>query len=140
MPNLNLVILAGHLIRDPELRYVGNGHALVQFGVATNKEFEKNGEKKKVATFVDCKAWGSEAEAIAESFKKGDGITITGELTTESWEDKQTGAKRHKTLVLVNSAAMYHKRSDGAATPRPAPAAAPTGDVSAPPPEGDVPF
>lgn len=121
MPNLNLVILAGQLSREPELRHVGaGGVALVQFGIATNKEFEKDGEKKKVATFVDCKAWAAEAEAIARTFKKGDGITITGELTTESWDDKQTGAKRYKTLVLVNSAAPYHKRGGSTATPRPA--------------------
>lgn len=108
MPNQNCVILAGHLARDPELRYVKSGTALTQFCIGTNREYEKEGQKKSVATFVDCKAWASVAELVAQ-LKKGDGITITGEITTETWDDKTTGQKRSKTLVQAASAAPFNR-------------------------------
>lgn len=119
MPNQNLVIIAGHITRDPELRFTTNGAALVQFGIAVNKKFTKDGEKKEIVTFVDCKAWREHAEYIGDNFRKGDGITVTGELTTEAWDDKATGAKRSKTLVLVSSAAICPKAEKGEeGTPR----------------------
>lgn len=137
MPNLNLVIIAGHITRDPELRYTTGGAALTKFGIGVNKEWIKDGEKKKSVTFVDCKAWDVTAHYISQGFRKGDGITITGELTTESWDDKATGAKRTKTLVLVSSAAIYPKAEKGEERP---PRQAST--TTAQPPEDDqsIPF
>lgn len=117
MPNQNCVILAGHLARDPEIRFLNSGNAVVQFSIATNKEYEKNGEKKSIATFVECKAWGSVAERISDGFKKGDGITITGELTCESWEDKTTGQKRSRMLVTALSAASHSNTNPSTGAP-----------------------
>lgn len=37
MPNVNTVILAGHMTRDIELRYIPSGDAVGEFGLAINE-------------------------------------------------------------------------------------------------------
>ena len=77
---MNLVILRGNLARDPELRIVNSGGretSVVNFTVATSREFTKNnGDVDKVATFTQCEAWDSGAEAIAETLRKGDLVML----------------------------------------------------------------
>ena len=45
MANMNKVFLMGNLTRDPELRYLQNGTAVADFGLAMNETYTKNGEK-----------------------------------------------------------------------------------------------
>lgn len=47
--NYNRVILAGHLTRDPELRYTPSGAAVCQFDLAVNRKWrarEQNEERE----------------------------------------------------------------------------------------------
>jgi len=94
--NFSLAIQAGHLVRDPELRYRDNGSPVVEFTVATNFRYKD----KEDVSFIGCVAWGKTAETIAEYFKKGDAIHVTGRLTQSTWEDKE-GNKREKTKISV---------------------------------------
>ena len=84
------------LTRDPEMKYLQSGTALCEFGVACNRK-DSNGEK--VADFFDCKAWQFAAERSA-MLRKGQSVIIGGDLQTESWQDKATGAKRSKTVLV----------------------------------------
>lgn len=108
---MNLVILRGNLARDPELRYVnpsGKETAVINFTVAVSREFTKNnGDKDKVTTFVNCEAWDTGAEAIGNSFRKGDLVMIEGSLRNDSWE--KDGVKRSTMKVRVNNFARIQK-------------------------------
>lgn len=42
---MNKVILAGRLVRDPELRYTQTGKAVVSFSLAVNRRFNHNQEQ-----------------------------------------------------------------------------------------------
>jgi len=95
--NFNKVILIGNLTRDPVLSFTPSQTAVSQFGMAVNK---KRGEKQEVM-FVDLTAFGKSAENIQKFFKKGDGILIEGELTLDSWTDKE-GVKKSKHKVIVS--------------------------------------
>ena len=97
--NVNKTFLAGNITREPDTRSVGST-TLTKFGVAANRHYTVNGEKKQEATFVDVLAWGKTGETIAKYLKKGDPIFIEGRLSFSSWEDKATGSKRSKLEVV----------------------------------------
>jgi len=148
MANFNKVLLMGNLTRDPELRYTPKGTAVATIGVAVNRRWkDENGQPREETTFVDVDAFGRQAENIGQYFKKGRPIFIEGRLRYQTWEDKQSGAKRSKlTVTLENFQFVDSQRSadagGGGSSPAPqrsAPAADAGGD--APPPEDDdVPF
>ena len=153
MANFNKVILAGNLTRDPELRYTPNGKAIAKFAMAINRNWTtETGEKKEEVTFVDIDAFGRQAEVISQYLKKGRPVLIEGRLKLDQWDDKQTGQKRSRLGVVLESFSFLDSgnRGDGggpsdaprSSRPAPAPAAAPAGggDDSGPPAEDDVPF
>jgi single-strand DNA-binding protein len=102
--NLNKVMLAGNLTRDPELRHTSGNTAVCSFTVASNLRWkDASGQAKEETTFIDCEAWGAVAETIAKYMSKGKPIFVEGRLRTDEWEDKQTGQKRSKLKVVVDS-------------------------------------
>lgn len=126
MANVNIVILAGNLTRDVELRYSPKGTPVASFGVAVNRKWKDDaGELKEEVSFFDCVAWGRTAETIAQYFKKGGSILVQGRLKQESWDDKQDGRKRYAVKVIVES---FNFVGDAAGSgERPAGRTAPTG-------------
>lgn len=153
--NFNKVILAGNLTRDPELRYTPSGKAIAKFGMAINRNWtSETGEKKEEVTFVDIDSFGRQAEVISQYLKKGRGILVEGRLKLDQWDDKQTGQKRSRLGVVLESFSFLDSGGRGgeggagagampAAAPRPRPAAAPEAapaDDAGPAAEDDVPF
>jgi single-strand DNA-binding protein len=102
---MNITLLKGNLTRDPELRNITSGDksvSVVNFSIAVSREYTKaSGEKDKITTFINCEAWDSGAEIIAESFKKGDLVMIEGSLRNDSWE--KDGVKHSTMRVRVNN-------------------------------------
>lgn len=102
---MNITLLKGNLARDPELRTVstaGKQTSVVNFTVAVSRDYTKaNGEKDKITSFINCEAWDSGAEMIAESFKKGDLVMVEGSLRNDSWE--KDGVKHSSLKVRVNN-------------------------------------
>lgn len=99
--SLNQVTLMGNLTRDPEVRGTAAG-SIVKFGLALNSKWKsKTGEDKEKTTFVDCTVFDKRGEAFAKYHKKGSPTLIQGRLELEEWNDKQTGAKRSKLIVIV---------------------------------------
>ena len=153
MASFNKVILAGNLTRDPELCYTSNGKAIAKFAIAVNRNWTtESGEKKEEVTFIDIDAFGRQAEVISQYMKKGRPLLIEGRLKLDQWDDKQTGQKKSRLGVILESFSFLDSGGRGgedgapapARAPRPAqPAAsgAPASDADAQPPsEDDVPF
>jgi single-strand DNA-binding protein len=149
MANFNKVILAGNLTRDPELRYTPKGMAIAKVGLAINRKWKsETGEMKEEATFVDVDAFGKTAETIGQYLKKGRPILIEGRLRYQTWEDKQSGQKKSKLGVVMETFQFLDSgggRGDGGegapapSRPAAASASAPEGG-DAEPPQDDVPF
>ena len=146
--NWNAVTIAGNLTKEPESRFTPKGTCICTITVAVNKKWtDDSGQKREKVAFIDVKFWGKRGEAVAQWFKKGDPILIGGELEQETWDDKTTGKKRSKLVVLgseftfVKSGGQAQKPNEDAA-PRPARPTAPATDpADEPPHEGDdVPF
>lgn len=96
----NRVELIGNLTRDPELRYTPNGAAVVTFGIATNRTYVSEGERKEEVDFHKLVAWNKLAELCNQLLKKGMRVFISGRLQTRSWEG-QDGEKRQTTEIVV---------------------------------------
>ena len=103
MPNVNKVILIGHLTRDPELRYSQSGTAFCKFGIAVSRTYKVGDEKRESTCFVDCTAFGRTGEVVDQYVKKGDPLFVEGRLDLQQWDDKQTGQKRSKLEVAVEN-------------------------------------
>jgi single-strand DNA-binding protein len=110
---MNITLLRGNLARDPELRIVntaGKQTSVVNFTVAVSREYVKaSGDKDKITSFINCEAWDTGAEMIAESFKKGDLVMIEGSLRNDSWE--KDGVKHSSLKVRVNNFSKIAKLS-----------------------------
>jgi single-strand DNA-binding protein len=144
MPSYNKVLLMGHMTRDPELRYTPKGKALAQFGMAVNRKWKaESGEQQEEVLFIDCTAWGRTAEVLNQYKKKGDPLMVDGRLKLDQWEDKQTGAKRSKISVVIETMQCLD-RADGGERPERQPAPAKfepsDNDGALPPPEDNIPF
>jgi single-strand DNA-binding protein len=154
MANFNKVILAGNLTRDPEVRYTPKGMAIAKFGMAINRTWKnESGETQEEVTFVDIDAFGRQAEVISQYLKKGRPVLVEGRLRLDQWDDKQTGQKRSRLGVVLESFSFLDSgnrgegggssdgfRSRAAAPGAPAPVAEPPAADGPPPEEDDVPF
>lgn len=101
--NVNMVILAGHLTRDPQLSYTAAQLPVVDFGMAINERWVgKDGVKQERVCYVDFNAFGKRAETIDKYCKKGDPFFVRGKLTFDSWQ-AQDGSNRSKLRVTVEN-------------------------------------
>lgn len=114
MASFNQIILLGNLTRDPEMRYLPNNTPVVGFGMASNRRFkDAQGQDREEVMFIDCSAFGKQAEIINQYCHKGDLLFIEGRLKLDTWEDKQGGGKRSKHTVVINNFQLMPRR-DGA--------------------------
>jgi len=104
MASFNRVILMGNLTRDPEVKTIPNGSSVGQIGLAVNRTwFDKaSNQRKEEVTFVDVTLWGRDAEVAGQYLAKGRPVLIEGRLTLDSWEDKKTGEKKSKVVVVAD--------------------------------------
>ncbi|MHC4394699.1 MAG: single-stranded DNA-binding protein [Planctomycetota bacterium] len=103
MANFNKIFLIGNLTRDPQLSYLPSQTAVVDFGLAVNRRWTgKDGTKKEDTCFVDCRAFGRQAENINKYLSKGRPLLVEGRLTFDSWT-AQDGTRRSKHRVTVEN-------------------------------------
>ena len=101
MANYNKVILIGNLTRDPQVSYLPSQMAVVEFGLAINRRWRgQDGQQKEETCFVDCRAYGKQAETLNQYMSKGRPILVEGRLQYDQWEGKD-GTKRSKHRVIV---------------------------------------
>lgn len=95
---LNVVVLMGRMVADPELKRTQSGVSVSSFRVAVDRSFSKEERK---ADFIDVVAWKGTAEFICKYFHKGSMIALAGSLQTRNYEDKN-GNKRTAYEVVAN--------------------------------------
>lgn len=81
---INKVILVGNLTKDPEVRYMPDGKAVANFGLATSESWKdkQSGEQKERAEFHNIAMFGKLAEIAGQYLKKGSMAYIEGKLQT----------------------------------------------------------
>jgi single-strand DNA-binding protein len=115
------VMLIGNLGRDPEVKYGQQGTAIAQFSVATTERWkDKGGELQEHTEWFAVKTFGRLAEIVGENLHKGARVYLEGRKRTESWDDKQTGAKHYRDLVYVDRIEFLDSRGSGTGHRNPA--------------------
>ncbi len=113
MASYNRVILVGNLTRDPQLRYLPSNMAVVDIGLAVNHKYRTaQGEDREEVCFIDCTAFGKQAEVINQYCQKGKPLLVEGRLKLDTWEDKQGGGKRSKHKVTIDNFQFLGGRGD----------------------------
>ena len=90
MPNKALVILAGHVGGECELKTTAKGTPVLKFSLAVNTGY---GDKK-ICTWYRCSMFGDRAEKVAQFVAKGKPLMVDGEpsLNTYTKKDGTQGA------------------------------------------------
>ncbi len=126
---MNKVILMGRLTRDPEVRYSqgANSMAIARYTLAVDRRFRRDGEA--TADFINCVAFGKQAEHAERYYRQGLRVTICGRIQTGSYTNRD-GVKVYTTDVVVEEQEFAESKSSSdsnmggyrAAAPAPAPA------------------
>ena len=111
---INKVILLGRLGRDPEMRTTGSGTSVVNFSVATNRGWTKDGERHEETEWHNVIAWSRLAEICNQYLRKGRQVYIEGRLQTREYQDRD-GNTRRKTEIVAEEMKMLGGPSDGQA-------------------------
>ena len=119
MPNLNKVMLIGHLGADPDVRYMPNGKAVVNLRLATSESWKdkQTGDKQDRTEWHSVVAYDKLAEIIGKLLRKGSPVYIEGKLQTRKWQDKE-GKDRYTTEIIAQSMQMLGGKPQGERSPR----------------------
>ena len=116
MSDYNRVIVLGRLTRDPELKQVPSGTAVVDMGLASNEKFKtRAGELVERACFVDVVAWGRQAESCCKYLSKGSRVLVEGRLQLDQWESDD-GQRRSKLRVRAERVNFLARPGGGGTT------------------------
>ncbi len=112
--SLNKVMLIGRLGKDPETRYMTNGEAVTNVGLATSETWkDKSGEKQEKTEWHNLVFYRRLAEIAGEYLKKGSMIYVEGKLQTRKYTDK-AGVEKYSTEIIVNEMTMLGGKAGGA--------------------------
>ena len=96
---LNVVVLIGRMVADPELKRTQSGVSVSSFRVAVERSFSKEERK---ADFIDVVAWKGTAEFVCKYFHKGSLIAVNGSLQTRNYEDRNGNKRTAYEVVAEN--------------------------------------
>ena len=100
--SVNKVILVGNVGKDPEVRRMTNGDAVVNFSVATSESWKtKDGERKEKTEWHRVVSFNEHLNKVIEAYvKKGSKVYLEGSLQTRKWTDKD-GAEKYSTEITL---------------------------------------
>lgn len=109
MPAIQTHVI-GNLTADPDLSFSGGGAAMLKFSVAANRSWKNDKDEwENEVSYVDCIAWRQVAEDAAAVLEKGMPVVVTGRFEQRFWDDKETGQKRSKWQMTVDTVALDAK-------------------------------
>jgi single-strand DNA-binding protein len=110
---MNKVILVGRVGKDAELKSTTSGKSVAKFSVATTERFKDSaGEKQERTEWHNVVVWGKLAEIAGQYVKKGRELLVEGSIRTESWDDKETGAKKYRTEINALNFELIGSKQD----------------------------
>src|SRR6201996_2486673 len=111
--SVNKVILLGNVGKDPEMRSTGGGTLVANFTLATgDRQKDAQGNWQERTEWHNLVAFTRLAEIVRDYVKKGSKLYVEGKIQTRSWDDKETGAKKYRTEVIVNDISLLSGRGE----------------------------
>ncbi len=113
MASVNKVILVGNLGRDPEMRYLPSGEAVVNLSVATTDKYkDKSGAMQEATEWHRVSFFGRTAEVCGQYLKKGSQVYVEGSIRTRKYTDKD-GVEKYATEIRGDRMQMLGGRAGG---------------------------
>ena len=103
---MNSVILCGRLVREPQTSYTTEGMAIAKFTLAVDRR------KKDEADFIQCTAFGKNAEFAEKYLTKGTKIIVEGRWQTGSYKNKEGQTVYTNDCIVDSMEFAESKRSD----------------------------
>ena len=108
---LNVAVVMGRLVADPELRHTPSDVAVTSFTLAVDRSYVKSGTERQ-ADFIDVVAWRSTADFVCKYFRKGQMMAVHGSIQTRTYTDKD-GNKRRSAEVVADQVYFGDSKRDG---------------------------
>ena len=107
---MNKVELIGRITREPDIRNTQGEKPIMiaRYNLAVNRRF-KSGDQS--ADFINCVAFGKQAEFVEKYLKKGMQIGLAGRIQTGSYTNKD-GQKVYTTDVVAEEHYFIGSKSD----------------------------
>ena len=138
MNSYNKVIITGNLTRDPEMKSTPAGVEIASFSLAVNRMYKNQaGEAVEETAFVDCTAFGKQAELIGQWMGKGRPMLLEGRLKQDIWKTNE-GKNRSKITVICEKFLFMDSKQDAKQSANDEPNAKPAN--KSPIEDSDVPF
>ena len=101
--NVNTIVIGGNIVRDPEVREVGeNKTKVTTITIANNRSYQdKDNNWQEETTYIDVEAWGNQAKKIGDRAEKGSPIIVEGSLKLNQWENDE-GKTISKILIRAD--------------------------------------
>ncbi|MBN1300897.1 MAG: single-stranded DNA-binding protein [Melioribacteraceae bacterium] len=101
MPELNSVIVAGNLTKDPVFRETSNNTPVVNFHIAANRRYKDSSNQwQEDVCYVGVVAWNKLADSCRDRLRKGSAVLIDGELQSRTFK---TEDGRNRTIVEIKA-------------------------------------
>lgn len=99
---VNKAILLGHVGKDPEIRSTNGGTIVASFSLATaDRQKDGQGNWQDRTEWHNLVAFNRTAEIIRDYVRKGSQLLIEGKIQTRTWDDRESGQKKHRTEILI---------------------------------------
>lgn len=101
MPELNNVMVAGNLTKDPTFRETSNNTPVVNFHVAINRRYRDSSNLwQEDVCYVGVVAWNKLADSCKERLTKGSAVLIDGELQSRTFKSDEN---KNRTIVEIKA-------------------------------------
>lgn len=141
---LNKVMIIGNCGKDPEIKYMPSGNAVVNLSIATSRKWKdkQTGDEKTHTEWHSVVFYGKMAEIVAQYVKKGGQLYVEGELRTRKWQDSNN-QDRYTTEIIARDMQLLGSKQGDSGYPASSSAPAATPAHHAPMDDGfddDIPF
>jgi single-strand DNA-binding protein len=110
MPEINYVIVAGNLTKDPVFRQTTNSTPVVNFSIASNRKYkDSTNQWQEDVCYIGIVAWNKLAESCRDRLKKGSAVLVDGELQSRCWKSDE-GHNRSIVEIKARRIQFLNKR------------------------------
>jgi single-strand DNA-binding protein len=112
LPEINRVLLAGRLTRDPDKRFGADGTAVTRFDLAFHRRYRtRAGAMAETTGFIAVGTFQRLAEVCGEYLRKGSPVLVEGRLQQREWQTPQ-GEKRSRLEIQAENVHFLERRPE----------------------------
>lgn len=112
---INQITLLGRVGKDPEVRHLEGGSVVADVSLATSRRYkDRQGEQREETQWHKIVMWGKLAELAEQYVKKGDQISVIGEIRYEDWEKD---GQSHRTAKITAEKMIFVSKANRESKP-----------------------